>query len=57
MIELDGQVHFNEKAQEYDRKRTEDLNAFGIKVIRFENRYVFEHLPQVLQEIKDNFGN
>lgn len=57
VVELDGQVHFNESTQEYDRKRTEVLNALGIKVIRFENRMVFEYLSQVLQEIKDNFRN
>ena len=56
-IELDGQVHFNKMAREYDKKRTEDLNNLGIKVVRFENRMVFEYLPQVLQEIKDNFRN
>ena len=57
VIELDGQVHFNEKAQEYDGKRTEVLNGLGIKVIRFENQKVFDFLPAVLQEIKDNFRN
>ncbi|MDX1543243.1 MAG: DUF559 domain-containing protein [Christiangramia sp.] len=42
-------------AQEYDSKRTEDLNKLGIRVVRFENKMVFENLEQVLQEIKDNF--
>lgn len=55
IIELDGQVHFNPVAQEKDRKRTEILKSFGFKVIRFENRMVFDHLDVVLQGIKDNF--
>lgn len=57
IIELDGQVHFNEAAREYDKKRTEDLNMLGIRVIRFENKVVFDNLDFVIQEIKDNFKN
>lgn len=57
VVELDGQVHFNEKARDYDRKRTEDLNKLSIKVVRFENRMVFENLNFVLEEIKANFRN
>lgn len=55
IIELDGQIHNTLQAQEYDQKRTEYLNSLGFAVIRFENKMVFEHLPSVLQEIKDNF--
>ena len=55
IIELDGQVHFNPTAQENDEKRTERLEELGFKVIRFENKMVFDNLQSVLQEIKDNF--
>jgi len=55
IIELDGNVHFNPVAELYDQKRTEYLNSLGFKVIRFENKMVFENLQTVLQEIKDNF--
>ena len=55
VIELDGQIHFNEVAQRKDRIRTEYLNKLGIKVIRFENKLVFENTSQVLQVIIDNF--
>ena len=55
IIELDGEVHFNHAAEEYDKKRTEFLNEAGFTVIRFENKMVFEHLSSVLQEIKSNF--
>lgn len=54
-IELDGQVHFNPAAIENDTRRTERLNQLGIKVIRFENKMVFENLQEVLEEIKANF--
>ncbi|AWX44755.1 Leucine--tRNA ligase [Flagellimonas maritima] len=55
IIELDGQVHFNLTAQEYDAKRTEYLESLGFNVIRFENKMVFECLPSVLEEIKSYF--
>lgn len=57
IIELDGQVHFNPAAQEKDSKRDIKLEAMGFKVIRFENRMIFELLDSVLREIKDNFNH
>lgn len=56
-IELDGQVHFNPVAQQNDTIRTERLNQLGITVIRFENKMVFENLPEVLKEIRASFNN
>jgi very-short-patch-repair endonuclease len=55
-IELDGAVHNTESAQEYDRERDLFLNYFGIKVLRFENKLVFQQAEVVLMEIKKNFG-
>ena|SRR5690606_10562172 len=55
IIELDGQVHFNPDAQEYDQARTGRLNELGFTVIRFENRMVFDLLPSVLAGIKEHF--
>ena len=55
-VELDGEVHFNERAMEYDYERKLFLNSFAIKVIRFENRLVFEELEYVLHRIVSNFG-
>jgi very-short-patch-repair endonuclease len=55
-IELDGEVHFNATAQEKDAERTLFLNYYGIKVLRFENKLVFEQTEQVLDEIKESFG-
>jgi len=57
VIELDGEIHNNPDAQDYDLIRTKLLSALGYKVIRFENRMVFENLSSVLKEIKDNFKN
>ncbi|MFD0798912.1 DUF559 domain-containing protein [Maribacter chungangensis] len=40
---------------EYDEKRTAYLNREGFTVIRFENKMIFDNLPSVLMEIRENF--
>ena len=55
IIELDGEVHNNLLAEEKDLKRTQFLESLGYKVIRFENKMVFDLLPSVLREVQDNF--
>ncbi len=39
-IELDGDQHGEDLAREYDRVRTERLQAFGLEVLRFANEEV-----------------
>jgi very-short-patch-repair endonuclease len=51
IIELDGEVHNNPTTELYDNERTRYLEALGYKVVRFENKMVFEHLPSVFKEI------
>ena len=55
-VELDGEVHRNEMAEDYDLRRTLYLKDHGIKVIRFENFLVFDSLEYVLQRIRLHFG-
>jgi very-short-patch-repair endonuclease len=55
-IELDGEVHFCDEARIYDYERRLFLEYFGIKVLRFENRIVFEELHWMIGVIKSNFG-
>ena len=56
-VELDGAVHDSVEAQEYDRERDMFLEQFGIKVLRFENRLVFQQQAAgVLMEIQRHFG-
>ena len=55
-IELDGEVHFGDAARVYDYERRLFLEHYGIKVLRFENKLVFEELAWVLDVIKSNFG-
>ncbi len=52
---MDGEVHMNATAEAYDAKRTKHIENQCLTVIRFENKMVFENLPSVLKEIKDNF--
>ena len=41
-VELDGARHFSGAGAAEDRERTEYLDSKGIRVVRFENRDVFE---------------
>ena len=54
-IELDGAYHFTEQGASYDQERTHFLNRHNIRVIRFENKDVFEQTDYVLQTIGECF--
>ena len=53
-IELDGASHFPSGGNEYDVRRTKYLNRRGIRVIRFENRILFEDPESVVKTIRDS---
>ncbi len=53
---MDGEVHYNEFASEYDYERKLFLLHFRIKVIRFENKLVFEEREWVIHRIRENYG-
>ncbi len=55
IIELDGEVHNNPVAQDYDNERSTYLKRLGYRVIRFENKLAFDTLSSVLKSISDNF--
>jgi very-short-patch-repair endonuclease len=56
VIELDGEVHNDSMRREYDAGRQEYLQDLGLKVIRFENRQVFEDMENVIAGIRRHFG-
>lgn len=56
IIELDGAYHLNFAQQNKDQERDDRLKTLGLKVLRFENKLVFEDLEFVLGEIKKEFG-
>ena len=51
VIEVDGSQHFEDDALEYDKVRTEFLNALDLHVIRFTNKEVDENFDGVCQMI------
>jgi len=53
-VELEGEGHMTETGAEWDRRRSEFLKRFNIRVIRFENKQVFENIEGVLEEIRRN---
>lgn len=55
-VELDGEVHNAIAQAEYDKDRDLFLQNTGIKVLRFENRLVFENPEGVLHAIRAEFG-
>ena len=56
VIEVDGASHFTSEGKAYDLERTEILENYGLKVIRFTNeevQYTFEGVCfQIDQEIQ-----
>lgn len=52
-IEVDGSVHENEDAKQYDQNRAVELEDLGITILRFRNEDVLNNLTEVLQEIKN----
>ena len=54
-VELDGSLHFSSKGAAEDRERTAFLESKGIRVLRFENREVFDESEWMLDKIRANF--
>ena len=54
-IELDGMPHFSIIGAKQDIKRDKYLNSLSIKVLRLENRDIYNNLRGVLGFIMDNF--
>jgi very-short-patch-repair endonuclease len=52
-IEIDGDIHTDPDQAAYDAARTQWLEERGYAVIRFEANQVDEHLPDVLDAIRE----
>jgi very-short-patch-repair endonuclease len=50
-IELDGDSHSQPGAPEYDRKRQQFIESFGIRLVRIVNTEIYENLDGVLEMI------
>jgi very-short-patch-repair endonuclease len=51
VIEVDGEVHHDEQACEYDDSRSGELERFGVQVIRFSNEEIFNNIDLVINKI------
>ncbi len=55
IVELDGEIHNNPDQLDKDVLRDKKLEAAGFTVLRFENKFVFEHREQLLNDIRACF--
>ena len=53
VIEIDGDSHYAENAQKYDQERTEILQGYGLKVIRFNNEDVLHNFTGIVALIEE----
>jgi very-short-patch-repair endonuclease len=56
VVELDGQWHFVDHPKLRDRSKQEFARSQGIRVLRFENKLVFDEPEYVIVVIKSHFG-
>jgi very-short-patch-repair endonuclease len=52
-IEIDGSVHENDEAKDYDLNRTAELENLGITLLRFKNEEVLTNLSKVITDIRN----
>ncbi len=51
VIELDGSSHDSDEAFKNDNERQKDIEALGIKVLRFTDEDVLTNIDGVLEEV------
>ena len=52
VVELDGQPQYEMIADTHEVERTKYFERLGIKIVRFENRLIYEALEAVLETIR-----
>jgi len=55
VVELDGAGHFTASGEAQDMERDAYLGNLGLKVLRFENKLVVQHIESVLAAIEAAF--
>ena len=53
VIELDGNQHYTVEGLQYDKIRTDVLNAYNLKVIRFTNLEIMRSFKEVCEYINN----
>ncbi len=56
IIELDEDYHDEPAQFEKDQLRDQDLERMGFNILRYENKYVFDELINVIDDIKTVCG-
>ncbi len=56
VIELDGKQHYYDENAEYDSERTEIINQYRVKVIRFSNAEIENCFPEVISKINEEYN-
>lgn len=51
VIEIDGSQHYTQEGMDYDKLRSDIINIYGIKVIRFSNYDIDKNFEGVCEEI------
>jgi very-short-patch-repair endonuclease len=53
VIEVDGESHFTNEGKDHDWERTQILEGYGLKVLRFSNHEVLQDLEGVCRRIEE----
>ncbi len=53
VIEVDGEGHFTDEGKDYDWERTQILEGYGLKVLRFSNDEVLQDWEGVCRRIEE----
>jgi very-short-patch-repair endonuclease len=52
-IEVDGDSHYSDGSEPYDKARQDFIESFGISFLRFTNKEIYENLGEVLAKIEN----
>ncbi len=53
-IEVDGDSHYSDGSEPYDRVRQDFIESFEISFLRFTNKEIYENLGEVLAKIENS---
>ncbi len=56
-IEIDGSQHYTEEGMKYDKIRTEVLETYKIRIIRFTNEQIRKNFIEVCEYIETIVNN
>lgn len=54
VIEIDGKQHYTDQGIVYDTERTQVLQVYGLKVLRYTNQQLVDNFQEVCWDIERN---